>query len=261
MKKLLMIRFALPLMSLYIRTLRRRINVNKVLRILYGYPLIVLMMLIGTPAKAIQISVVSFFNPQNNTASTTIFAEGLGGHAAPSLGAFDINFQFDPNVLALHSVLFGPLLGSPDNLRFSNTSGNLIPDRMGAGEAITGASLVSSGSVDLFEVSLLEASQSTCVFCIGPFLDDMQPSRFALLFLSFDGVDPLNPLPNVNRGRMGFNLSINGNALSDAYGNPLTVSSISFTPASSPSTMALFGIGLLALIWKRSAGRRFRMRF
>jgi hypothetical protein len=192
-----------------------------------------LLSLIAVPTKAVPISVVSSFDPQADTVATTIFVEGLGNNTAPSLGAFDIDFQFDSTRLILDAVLFGPLLGSPDNLRYGNTSGTLTPIEFGAGEAITGASLL-TGGVNLFEVSLLDVAS----------LDALQPSRVPVLVLFFDGI---GEILNVNPDTLGFGLSVN--ALSDAFGNELVVDSIGFIPVPAPSTLSLLAIGLLGLIW------------
>jgi hypothetical protein len=149
-------------------------------------------------AQAITIFVSSTFSTTPAFVGTTIFIEGLGDHEPPSLGAFDLTLQFDPAVISVDQVVFTSLFGSPDERRFSNSGGTLIPVELGGGDALADASLSSPGSLNLTEVSLLEASAGTCIFCIGPFLEDLQPSRFVLAGISFDG---LVEIPNAVRGR------------------------------------------------------------
>jgi len=197
--------------------------------------------LYSSSAQAISIDVQLFPFPAQQKATVTIAVSGLGNFTSPSLGAFDLDFTFVPGffgITDLEQVIFLDGLGSPDNQTFINSSGTLVPDSFGLGEALTDAILFAPGELNLFEVSLLEANSVTCIFCIGPFLDDLQPSSFRLVTLIFDA-------PNAELTSLAqFDLSIN--ALSDASGNALTAD-IRFIPL--PSTLLLLGIGLVELGW------------
>ena len=95
--------------------------------------------------------------------SVDLVISGLGDGTAPSLGAFDLDIEFDPAVLAFNSVAFGdPILG--DQL-----------DLMGWG-SFTIFDGTTAGVVTLLEDSNDEAWV----------LNDFQPSSFTLASLSFD---------------------------------------------------------------------------
>ena len=104
-----------------------------------------------------------------STVDVDIVISGLGDFTDPSLGVFDLDVIFDPTILSFDSVTFGLLLGDPS-----------------LGEAITVEDASTPGTVNLFEVSLLEGDAVTCFFCIPPFLNDLQPSSFTLATLTFD---------------------------------------------------------------------------
>lgn len=203
-----------------------------------------------------QAILIDFPNPSivtggpGSTANVIIRISGLGDFAPPSLGAFDLDIAFDPDILAIIGVGFASFLGDPDvrSFSFSPPDNDLIPDVLGSGEAITVASLRFPGTVNVFEVSLLEESNAipgvTCFFCIGPFLEDLQSSEFTLAFLTFDSLA-------VGTSPLGISI----NALGDAGGNPLTASvgsgSVAVIPE--PGTLLLLGSGLAGL-----AAWRFR---
>jgi hypothetical protein len=212
-----------------------------------------LLALASGPARSATILVSSSFSNQPSpSVSTAIWIEGLGDHAPPSLGAFDLTLAFDTAVLQLDRVTFGADLGSPDQRILDNDAGTLVPVAFGSGEALAGGTLDAGGSVRLDEISLLEASAGTCLFCVGPYLEDLQPSRFVLAAIGFAG---LVELPNANRERLGLTLTVN--ALSDAFGNPIEAS-VEYLPAPAPGTPLLLAaalLGLVAVRWPRHPGR------
>src|SRR5262245_50643896 len=76
-------------------------------------------MLNGSPTQAVPIE----FSPTSmdalfgNLTTVAIQISGLVDMAAPSLGTFDFNVNFDPALLALTSVAYGdPLVGDQLNL-------------------------------------------------------------------------------------------------------------------------------------------------
>jgi hypothetical protein len=86
------------------------------------------------------------------------------------LGAFTMDVHFDPNLLQF--------------LPISSSFGSALGD-IGLGEALVGGSLTSPGIFNFFEVSLLEDSLGNCIFCIGPYLADLQSDSFNLATLAF----------------------------------------------------------------------------
>lgn len=136
-------------------------------------------------------------------------------------------------------MVFGSFLGAPDTdfspLASTSFDTNITVDTSTA------------GVVRLYELSLLEANSTTCVFCLPPFLEDLQPSSFTLATLTFDtlaiGTSPLT-------------LSIN--VLGDAAGESLTATldsgEVVVTPE--PGSLLLFVSGLAGLAGVRKKYRR-----
>jgi len=153
--------------------------------------------------------------------SVDLFISGLGDFSAPSLGAFDLDISFDPNILSIGDVDFDLLLGDPDWFEASTEvlyPGDLRPD----------SSIVPDGTVNLIEVSFFTPIE----------LDDSQPSTFTLASLTFEtlaiGTSPLD-------------LTIN--SLGDGFGFPLDaeVQSGSISPVAEPATILLMFSGMAGL--------------
>lgn len=174
---------------------------------------------LGT-ANAIELSV----SPPNMPVSVgSVFpvhlvVSGLGNLSAPSLGSYDIDLDFDPDVLNLLNTTFGPQL-----------------DVRGMG-SIKGA-IAGVGTVNLFEVSLDAAED----------LNDLQAGEFVLATLDFQASAP---------GYSALSLSVN--AFADEWGDDLSVDIVSgsVTAVPEPSSALLMLLGLLpiALVARRYGG-------
>lgn len=145
-----------------------------------------------------------------------VIASGLVGGAAPSLGVYDIDINFDPAVLSFSTAVFGdPVLGN--QLDLGSAFGSVNDFNAGV------------GTVNLFEVSFADPAD----------LDSMQADSFILATLSFSG--------------LGFGtsaLSLNVNILGDSLQDPISSqvgpnATISVVPE--PTGLALAFAGLLAL--------------
>jgi hypothetical protein len=152
-----------------------------------------------------------------DTTTLDLVISGLGDHASPSLGAFDLDVTFNPSILSPVSVAFG------DHLNLGGL-GSLQEFNFNA-----------PGSVHVDEIS----------FELPADLNSAQPSSFTLATLGFRGIGP---------GVSG--LDITGASLSDELANSLEFAtsgaSIEVTgsvPVPDPgSTAALFAIGLSGLV-------------
>lgn len=191
---------------------------------------LVCLALIPATSQAITLSV----NPVTQTVDpgtpvqVDLVIAGLGNHTAPSLGAFDLDLSFNAGVLAFTGLTFGGALG--DEL---------------AGEAFVSFS-TGAGTVNLFEVSLLEPSATGCIFCLAPYLEDLQTDSFVLATLDFTAL-------GIGTSALGISI----NALSDGYGDALTadtqtgrvtVAAAATVPA--PSTLLLMMAGLLGFCYR-----------
>lgn len=172
--------------------------------------------------------------------SLDLVIDGLGDFAPDSLGDFDIDIAYDPAALTLSGFILGDFLGD-----------------IGLGEALdfSGGDL-GGGLVNLAEVSLLEPAAATCIFCIPPYLDEIQPGSFALATLDFT-IGSLAPGSSTTVGISTVN------ALGDGFGLALpldnTLDAIIRRPADTvpePGSLILLlaGIGAFALLRRRAGG-------
>jgi hypothetical protein len=174
-----------------------------------------------------------------DSVSLDLVIDGLGDFAPDSLGDFDVDIGYDTAVLSFQSLTLGPFLGD-----------------VGLGEAIDFSLGDLVGTVNIAELSLLEPDAITCIFCTGPYLDDIQPGSFTLATLDFH-VDALAP-----GGSTTVSVA-NVNILGDGFGNLLTLDSTNdavirgpqiSTPE--PTMLALLGLGLFGI----SVARRSRFK-
>ena len=107
--------------------------------------------------------------PENFTVDIVISGMQAGG---PNmlLGAFDLTLTYSAAMLQLTGASsLGTALGNPND----------------ATQTITGVDASTPGFFRIYEVSLLEASNTSCIFCTGPYLDDLQGDSFTLATISF----------------------------------------------------------------------------
>lgn len=171
-------------------------------------------------ANAIDISVVSpVANVQiGDFVDVDLVVSDLGDGVAPSLGAYDVDLNFDAGVLSLVGVGFGAGL-----------------DIFGLGSIQAATS--GTGTVNLYEVS----------FDLADDLDTLQPGSFSLATLTFQ----------VLAGGTSA-LDLNVNAFADSLGDELTVGLVnngSVTAVPEPSSALLMLLGLLPV---GLVARRFR---
>ncbi len=169
--------------------------------------------------------------------SIDLVISGLSAGGPDSLGDFDIDVAFDPSALSLAGFSLGSGLGD-----------------LGLGEALDfSLGDIGGGLVNLAEVSLLETDAGSCVFCIPPYLDDLQAGSFVLATLDF----------NVDVLAVGDATSVSVAtvfALGDGFGSALTLdgttAAVIQNPIPEPGAAVVFAAGLL--ITSRVLRRRNR---
>jgi hypothetical protein len=205
----------------------------------FGRIVMVGLVLSGCPTAFADVITLGVFPASQSVAlgspvNVSLQITGLGNEAAPSLGTFDVNLNFDPTILSFNSAVFGdPILG--DQL-----------DPTGLGNTIS-FSNPGFGTVELFDLSLDSASQ----------LNGLQPASFILGSLVFD---------TIGTGTSALDLTIN--ALGDANGNPLSASlqngSADVNPVSTvpepSSALLLAGAAIVMVIRARWSYQQDRSR-
>jgi hypothetical protein len=145
------------------------------------------------------------------------------------LGAFDVDLGFNADKISLTGVTFGGKLGDAQAL-----------------ESMADYTVV-DGVVNLYETSLLENDSTNCVFCLAPYLADLQTSAsFKLATLQFSALAA---------GSSDFALTVN--ALADGLGNPvdapeLTVYDTQLTAVPLPAAVWLFASVLPLIGFRKS---------
>jgi hypothetical protein len=197
---------------------------RKLLITVYG------LVLLGLSNHAIAVTLSLLPASQTATAGDTVtldlVIDGLGDFAPDSLGAFDVDIAYDTTVLTFVGYTLGPFLGDVPSEALDFSLGDV------------------SGIVNITELSLLENDAGSCVFCLPPYLDDIQPGSFTLASLDFS-VDVLDP------GASTIVAIDTVNALSDAFGTALTVDSTDYAVINAvpiPAAVWLFGTGIIGLI-------------
>lgn len=168
------------------------------------------------PGVSFTLLSISDIAQTGNSVNVQISISGLGQGSAPSLGAYDLNLDFDAGYLAFSGAVWGDAL-----------LGNQL-DLFNAGDNPSGAELIAPGTINLYELSLDSVAD----------LYNLQADSFTLATVGFQvlkaGTSPL---------------TLSANAVADAEGNGLAVTTLS-TPVTTvplPSAMLLMLSGLLGL--------------
>ena len=160
----------------------------------------------------------------SQTVNLALTISGLGNHVAPSLGAFDLNFNFDSSMLIFTGYTLSGLLGI-----------------LGTDEADDLSLGAVGNSINLAELSNLSPSQ----------LATLQPqplSGFSLATLTFQ----VGNLSRFERTSVSFGqISV----LSDENGDPLQITAtngaVIGNPVPEPPAILLIGLGLTLLLRNR----------
>jgi len=191
------------------------------MRKLFSLLFLLSFILLRTPPAVQAVSLAVLPGSQSVLRGTPVAVDlvisGLGDHTAPSLAVFDLDLTFDSAILSLSQVVFGGFLGAPDT----------DPSPLVSTSVETQIAVDSSipGMLNLVEISLLEADSATCVFCLPPYLADVQPASFTLATLTFDTLATTTAPSLVH-------LAVN--VLGDANGDPLV---LAVTPDASTITV------------------------
>ena len=171
-------------------------------------------------------SVVGIY-PFDNFAFDVRVSGLQSGGTKTLLGAFDLTISFDPNFLTFRPT--------------QSTFGSALGDSSDPAQTLIGKQTNSPGNAEMFEVSLLEASSSTCIFCTGPYLEDLQSNTFRLGTIAFLAHFPAS-FQTTQVTLMGDLSDADGNLISNtSFSGALVVS----VPEPASVTMCLAGIVLV----------------
>lgn len=152
----------------------------------------------------------------------TLMVGGLGDGVAPSLGAFDVDVNYDSSVLSLTSF---SLMGNLGDL--------------GLGEAIDLSLGDLGGVIGIAEISFLFDFE----------LDSLQGSSFALAELNFH-IDALAAPDSTHLSLVSYGFSDGlGGAITDVALHGATIGTVPID-VPEPTSLLLMGLGLLALTRK-----------
>ena len=144
---------------------------------------------------------------------------------------------FDPGALSFQGYGLGSFLGD-----------------LGLVEALDfSLADLGGGTVNLAEVSLLEPDAASCIFCIPPYLDEIQPDTFVLATLDFL-VDTLPP------GTSTDVFIDTVYALGDGFGEPLSLDSTADAVIRNPAAVSVPEPATLTLVGFVMAGIGFQRR-
>ena len=178
-------------------------------------------------ANAISIDLVTNKSAVNigDSLEVAVRISGLNDAGAPSLGVYDLDFNFDNNLFSFNSISWG-----------DSTQGNQL-DLSGFGSLQDSTS--SNGWLNLFELSFDDALD----------LNQFQAGEFTLFSVLLNTIA-------VGTG----NFSLIANSLGDAYGDELFVDEINETQVRvgsisvpEPSSVLLLLAGLLAIAALRTS--------
>lgn len=159
------------------------------------------------------------------------------GNVDTLLGAFSLDLLYDPGVLT-------PLISA-------STPGAKLGDVL-LGEAVWDIDNSVPGVLGITEVSLLEASSATCIFCISPYLEDLQLDSFTLATMAFFAYDaPSGPVTLLDTANVVLS-DTDGFQVTDRFGNIAVVATpIASVKVPEPGTFLLLGAGMISMLTLR----------
>lgn len=145
-------------------------------RLLRTFATLLVATLPGLPALASPVISllpdITTVHPPGNVYLDVVVSGLHSGGTDTLLGAFDLTLVYNPSAVQL-------ILPGPSHL------GSGLGDAADPSQTLVGGDDSVAGQFRFFEVSLLEASPSDCVFCSGPYLADLQGDSFSLATLVF----------------------------------------------------------------------------
>ena len=187
--------------------------------------LVTLGLALSLNANAINIELTTDKNALTlgDTLAIDVRISGLNHGSSPSLGAYDLDFNYDPNLFAIHSIMWGDAI-----------QGNQL-DLMNYGSFQDSNS--GNGWLNLFELSFDSAED----------LNLLQAGEFILFTVLLNAIADGSSI-----------LSLTANSLSDAYGEELFIAPINnlsvvvnSVSVPEPSSVLLL-LGMIAFIALRN---------